>query len=53
MESQKVQRLLLGIKITVFGVILAVAGGGTVAIAVGVIGLAFSAITMTQVERAQ
>jgi hypothetical protein len=52
-ESQKVQRLLLGINITVFGVILAVAGGGTVAIAVGVIGLAVAAITMTQVERAQ
>lgn len=52
MESQTVQRLLLGINITVFGVILAVAGGGGIAIAVGVLGLALSALSMTQVQRA-
>ena len=48
MESPSARRLLLGINISIFGVILAVAGGGTIAIAVGVIGLAVSAISMTQ-----
>ena len=37
-----------GINISIFGVILALAGGGTIAIGVGVIGLAVSAISMTQ-----
>jgi hypothetical protein len=52
MESQNVRRLLLGINITAFGVILAVAGGGTVAIAVGVLGLAVSALTMLEPQQA-
>ncbi len=48
MESPNARRLLFGINISIFGVILALAGGGTIAIGVGVIGLAVSAISMTQ-----
>jgi hypothetical protein len=51
-ESANARRLLFGINISIFGVILALGGGGTVAIAVGVIGLAVSAISMTPTERA-
>ena len=39
METQNVQRLLFGIEITLFGVILSLTGGAGLALLVGVIGL--------------
>ena len=52
MESHIERRMLLGINISIFGVILGLAGGGPIAIAVGVIGLATSALSLLQEQRA-
>lgn len=53
MESQGIQRLLLGIDISVFGVILALtsSGGGAIAFLAGVIGLAVCATGMVPWRR--
>lgn len=51
MEHQNTQRLLFGINVSVFGVILALTGGGGIALIVGLFGLAISATGMVQLLR--
>jgi hypothetical protein len=53
-ESQGVHRLLLGIDISIFGVILALTSsgsGGSIALIVGIIGLAVCATGMVPQRR--